>query len=97
MTGIARTLKALVSFDHYCWLFLIVWFAAATVFTFLGMPAGTTLAYAGIVIVLATNLIRLLFLAVHFKESGKPIYLRLTLLLVLALAVSILIQLWIRK
>lgn len=97
MSAIPSRLNALVSFDHYCWLFFIVWFAAAIPFTFLGMPVGATLSYVGLVIVLATNLIRLLFLAVYFKEAGKPYYLKVTLLLVLALVVSILFQLWIRK
>jgi len=97
MTAIPKMLNALVSFDHYCWLFLVVWFAAATVCTFLGIPAGSALSYSGIVIVLATNLIRLLFLAAYFRGSDRLAYLRLTLLLVLALVVSILFQIWIRK
>ena len=64
MNGIPKTLHALVSFDHYCWLLLIIWFAAAIVFTSLGSPVGPALSYSGIIFVLATNLIRLLYLMV---------------------------------
>jgi len=97
MSGRQIRLMALVAFDHWSWLFFIVWFAAATVLTLIGSSVGGTVTYWGIVIVLVNNVMRLFLLAAYFKSERKPPYFRLTLLLIFALVASILFQLWIRK
>ena len=94
MSGVSARLSSLVAFDHWSWLFFIAWFAAATVLTFLGSSISGAVANWGIVIVLVNNVMRLFLLAAHFKTERQPTYLRLTFLLILALAASILFQLW---
>jgi hypothetical protein len=97
MSEMQSRLMALVAFDHWSWLFFIVWFAAATGLTFLGSSVGGAVTYWGIVIVLVNNVMRLFLLAGYFKAERKSTYFRLTFLLIFALAASILFQLWIRK
>jgi len=95
MSDVKGRLMALVAFDHWSWLFFIVWFAAATVLTLLGSPVSGPVTYWGIVIVLVDNVMRLVILGAYFRSERKPTYFRLTSLLIFALVVSILIQLWV--
>ncbi len=94
MSKVPNRLMALVAFDHWSWLIFIVWFAAATGLTFVGSPLGGAVTYWGIVAVLVDNALRLLLLADHFRFERMPKDFRLTILLILTLAVSILVQLW---
>jgi len=95
MSGLPARLTALVAFDHWSWLFFIVWFATATVLTFLGSAVSASVTYWGIVIVLVDNVMRLFILGAYFRSERKPTYFRLTSLLIFALVVSILVQLWV--
>lgn len=95
MSGPRSRLAALVAFDHWSWLAFVIWFAGATVLTFLGSTIGAAVTYWGIVAVLADNVIRLLVLAAHFKSERKSTYLGLTMLLIVALVASILFQVWV--
>ena len=90
-------LAMLVEFDHWSWLFFIVWFAAATVLVIAGPVAGRQLVYWGIILVLLNNFARLFLLTDHFRLARKLGYWLASLLLVLLLLGSMVFQLVIRR
>jgi hypothetical protein len=90
-------LATLVTFDHWSWVFFIVWFGAVTVLTATNSPISQRAAYWGIVLVIINNFARLLLLSDHFRITRKMNYWRLSLVLVVILLGSIVLQYLIRK
>lgn len=95
MTNSNQT-ATLVKVDRYSWYFFILWYAAALALNLAGSPAGHTMAFGGIVLVLALNFARLIIVAEQFRAPGKGKYRLLAYLLVLVLAVAVGIQLILR-
>lgn len=88
-----RMLTALIRFDLWSWYFFVAWFGIGMLLWLAGIDAGASIAYWGIVLVLINNLIRLLFVAEHFKFSHQPRYRMLAYILLAVLLLSISIQL----
>ena len=86
-----RMLNALIHFDRWSWYFFIVWFGIALILWSARIDVDALVAYWGIVLILINNLIRLLFVAEHFKHARQPRYrvLAYSLLLVLVLSIGV--------
>jgi hypothetical protein len=95
MTNSNQT-ATLVKVDRYSWYFFILWYAAALGLNLAESPAGHTMAFGGIVLVLALNFARLIIVAEQFRAPGKGKYRLLAYLLVLVLAAAVGIQLILR-
>ena len=85
-------LTSLIRFDLWSWYFFIAWFGSGMILWLAGSDSGATIAYWGIVLVLVNNLIRLLFVAEHFKISHQPRYRMLAYILLAVLVLSIGVQ-----
>jgi hypothetical protein len=97
MTEPKGRLATLVTFDHWSWVFFIVWFGAVTLLTAIKSPISKPAAYWGIVLVIINNFARLLLLCDHFRVTRKTNYWRMSLVLVIILLGSIVLQYLIRK
>ena len=87
-----RMLASLIRFDLWSWYFFIAWFGISMVLWLAGRDSGASFAHWGIVLVLVNNLIRLLFVAEHFKISHQPRYRMLAYILLAVLILSIGVQ-----
>lgn len=86
----------LVKVDRYAWYFFIVWYAIALFLNLGESPAGHTMAFGGIVLVLALNFARLVIVAEQFRVPEKVRYRILGYLLVVVMAGAVALQLILR-
>jgi hypothetical protein len=86
----------LVRVDRYAWYGFIIWFALALFLNMTEQPAGHTVAFGGILLLLALNFARLIIVAEHFKAPGKGGFRLLAYLLIVVLAGAITISLLMR-
>jgi hypothetical protein len=77
------TTATLGHFDRYSWYFFLIWFLLAMVLNIAGIPAGHTLAYVGVVLILLNNLARLVVVAEQFKADRNQRFRALSYLLIL--------------
>ncbi len=83
----------LVSFDHWSWLFFVIWFAGSLSLNLLGIDSDGTLSFWGIILLLLCYHIRLVFVAEHFRVEGQYKHCLMTYLLLATLAISVAVQL----
>jgi hypothetical protein len=86
-------LTALVRFDKWSWYFFILWFGVALMLWLAKLDVDGLAAHWGIVLILVNNLIRLLFVAEHFRFTRQPGYRSMSYILLFVLLVSITVQL----
>lgn len=86
-------LSDLVAFDHWSWLFFVVWFSVGLGLHLAGMEDAGRFSFWGIILLLVCYHLRLLFVAHQFRQNHQPQYRRLTYLLLAFLLISIAVQL----
>ena len=90
--SIKSRLSDLVSFDHWAWLFFVVWFGVSLGLSLAGIDDAGRFSFWGIILLLICYHLRLLFVAHQFRQSHQPRYQQLTYLLLAFLLISIAVQ-----
>lgn len=85
-------MRPLILVQRTLWYVILVWFAAATLFSFLGLHLGKELAFLGIILVLAATLARLIFLSEFFRRAALFRNWLLTFLLAMILFTAVLVK-----
>lgn len=83
----------LVAFDHWSWLFFVIWFAGSLSLNLAGLDRDGQLSRWGIILLLACYHIRLIFVAEQFRLENQPRYRLLSYVLLATLLFSVAIQL----
>jgi uncharacterized membrane protein YhaH (DUF805 family) len=91
------TTATLGKFDQYSWYFFLIWFLLAMVLNMAGIPAGHTLAYTGVVLILLNNVARLAIVAEQFRAVSNKRFRTLTYLLILISLGAVTVQYFLQR
>jgi hypothetical protein len=92
MTGKLGPISSLVLLQRIAWYFFFVYFLFVVVLVAAGAHAAEQLAFWGVVLLLVTTVLQLVFLAEQFRLAGRPRFRALSYLLVLLLFSVVLLK-----